>query len=133
MRAKVTKVEQEPEATKEIVEQKAPMMWLEKVVKMRTLFRVNADMREQIFDALYYDINSYSDFIKIVGAYQITRKADPNRFTGEFEMLQFENEHLAKIVNLIDEKRGAAEGLLSCQSANDVLAYIETHSKSEVE
>lgn len=44
-----------------------------------------------------------------------------------------ENEHLAKIVNLIDEKRGAVEGLLSCQSANDVLAYIETHSKNEVE
>ena len=48
-------------------------------------------------------------------------------------MLQFENEHLAKIVNLIDEKRGAVKGLLSCQSANDVLAYIETHSKNEVE
>ena len=128
MRVKVTKVEQEPEATKEIVEQKVPVMWIEKITKMRTLFRINADMREQIFDALYYDINSYSDFIKIVGAYQITRKADPNRFTGEFEMLQFENEHLAKIVNLIDEK-----GLLNCQSANDVLAYIETNSKNEVE
>ena len=53
MRAKVTKVEQEPEATKEIVEQKAPAMGFEMATKMRALFRVNADMREQIFDALY--------------------------------------------------------------------------------
>lgn len=133
MKAKVIKVEHEPEAVKEVVEQKIPAMGFEMATKMRTLFRVNADMREQILEALYYDMGGYPDFIKIVGAYQITRKTDPSRFTGEFEMLQFENEHLAKVVNLIDEKRGAVKGLLGCQSANDVLAYIETHSKSEVE
>ena len=38
----------------------------------------------------------YADFIKIIGAYQITRKIDPKRFTEDYEMLQFENEHLTK-------------------------------------
>jgi hypothetical protein len=121
---KVEPVSQEKEQ-KEEIEQKIPKMGLQKASNLRALFRTNRDMRDDILEAIYYDMGSYADFIKIIGAYQITRKIDPKRFTEDYEMLQFENEHLTKIVNLIDEKRNSVKGLLACANGNEVLDYIK--------
>lgn len=121
---KVEPVSQEKEQ-KEEIEQKIPKMGMQKASNLRALFRTNRDMRDDILEAIYYDMGSYADFIKIIGAYQITRKLEPQRFTEDYEMLQFENEHLTKIVNLIDEKRNAVKGLLACANGNEVLDYIK--------
>lgn len=132
MRAKkIEPIQQEKEPKKE-VEQRIPKMPMQKMSNLRILFRANRDMRDDILEAICYDMESYADFIKIVGAYQITRKTDPARFTEDYEMLQFENEHLTKIVDLIDEKRGAIKGLLKCANGSEVLEYIKQNENQGV-